>query len=72
MPIDQQDDFYFVTNSTELFSNVINKFYENCPDYKSKNCIFSHNGNIIDKNLTMKQNYCKAGKIRIIAAFDNE
>ena len=72
MPIDQQGEFSFVTNSSELFSNVINEFYEMCPDYKCKNCIFLHNGNIMDQNLTMEQYNCKAGKIRILVIFDNE
>ena len=71
VPIDQQGEFSFVTNSTELFSNVINKFYERCPDYKSKNCIFLHAGNIMDQNLTMKNYNYKVGN-RIVVLVVNE
>ena len=69
-PVDNRGEFSFVTNTTELFSNVVNKFYEICPDCKSKNCIFSYEGNIMNQNLTMEQNGCKAGNINIIVSFD--
>ena len=71
-PVDHRGHFSFETNSTELFSNVVNKFYDNCPDYISKNCNFLYEGNIMNQNLTMEQNDCKAGNINIIVAFDNE
>ena len=71
-PVDHRGNFSFETNSTELFSNVVNKFYDNCPDYKSKNCNFLYEGNIMNNNLTIEQNDCKGGNINIIVAFDNE
>ena len=71
MPIDQQGEFSFVTNSSELFSNVINEFYEMCPDYKSKNWICLHKGNIMDQNLTMENYNSKVGN-RIVVLVVNE
>ena len=45
-----------ICKSDDSFSNIENSLYEEYPEYKNKNNIFTANGNQINKNLTLSEN----------------
>ena len=70
MTIDQRVSESFIIRSDELFSVIINKFYEKYPEYINKNCTFLHNAQIMIPNFTMEQNNCESENTKIVVAFD--
>ena len=50
----------------ELFSVVVQRFYNKISYDKDKECSFVHDGYIMDQNLTMEANKCKSGDIKIV------
>ena len=61
-----------ITMSSELFSKVLDRFYAKHEDYVNKNCIFLHEAQVMNSNLTMAQNNCKSANITIKIAFEQE
>ena len=61
-----------ITMSSELFSKVLDKFYAKHEDYVNKNCIFLHEAQVMNSNLTMAQNNCKSANITIKIAFEQQ
>lgn len=48
--------YSIICKSDDIFSNIENSLYEEYPEYKNKNNIFTSNGNQINKNLTLREN----------------
>ena len=61
-----------ITMSSELFSKVLDRFYAKHEDYVNKNCIFLHEAQVMNSNLTMAQNNCKSANITIKIAFEQQ
>ena len=68
--LDQMIVESIATMSNELFSKVLDRFYDKHSELKNKNCVFIHEGKVLNPNLTMKQNNCKSLDIKITVAYE--
>ena len=58
---DKSINQFIQSNSKELFSNLLEKFFGIYPDLRIKICTFTCNGITMDPNLTLEQNNYKSG-----------
>ena len=70
--MDEQIHYPIPCYPDDLFSSVINKFYEQYPKYKNKECYFLGNGQILEPNLSVSKNGIKNGVSIIIILKVNE
>lgn len=58
-------------SASDIFSTVVQKLYEEYPDYKNKDCFFLCNGRVLDLNMNMKQNEIKTGNTIIVSMIND-
>ena len=59
--------FSLICKNTDLFINIEHKLYEEYPDYKNKNNLFTVNGNNINKFQTLEENGIKNSNIILLS-----
>ena len=64
--VDQTINFCIPCRKSDKFNVIEKKLYEEYPQYKNKQSYFIANGNIIDKEKTMKENKIKSGDTIIL------
>ena len=58
--VDNKISDSFSARSSTLFFKVVSQYYEKYPDYKNRNCVFIYHGQIMDHNLSLKENKYKS------------
>ena len=68
--LDQKINYLMACKKTDIFENILVKFYNEFPNLKYKKIYFIANGNVVNRSLTFEQNNIKNGTTILIREYE--
>ena len=68
--LDQKINYPMACKKTDIFENILVKFYNEFPNLKYKKIYFIANGNVVNRSLTFEQNNIKNGTTILIREYE--